>query len=221
MKILFLEDDPVQVRLVSSILSPFYSVRAVRTIERAEYCFCTYAYDLFIVDISVVDGDGKSFCQYLRENGSKSPILMLTASAHLEDKIESFQLGADDYVTKPFHNSELLARVRALARRAQLNYNGEMLTLGDLRLDTVEKMVYRSNQPLELRPKEFALLEFLLRNRGKVISRSVILDHLWEDTQETLSNTVDVHVKNIREVIDRPFGTHTITTVRGFGYKLS
>ncbi len=177
-------------------------------------------YDLIILDVMLPGTDGFSVCKQLREAGNHTPILMLTAKDQPRDVVTGLNAGADDYLVKPFSFEVLLARVRALLRRPQHNL-GDVLSTHDLTLDTVSKEVVRDNKPIRLSAKEYALLEYLLRNKGKVLSKQNIIHHVWDFDADVLPNNVEVFITYLRGKIDRPFKkSPLITTVRGFGYKI-
>jgi two-component system OmpR family response regulator len=176
-------------------------------------------YDAILLDVMLPEVDGFEVCRRLRTSGVWSPVLMLTARDAVEDRVVGLDAGADDYLAKPFSFEELLARVRALIRRAP----GErpvVLEAGGLRLDQSSRRAWRDDTELDLSPKEFVLLELFLRRPGKVLSRSELLDGAWDMSFERRSNVVDVYVRYLRDKVDRPFGRSSIETVRGVGYRL-
>jgi two-component system, OmpR family, response regulator len=176
-------------------------------------------YDAIVLDLMLPGVNGIEVCRRLRSDGVWSPILMLTARDGLEDRIGGLDAGADDYLTKPFAFAELLARLRALARRGQPE-RPPVLAVGDLRLDPATRRVWRGEAEVELSPKEFALLETFMRRPGRVLSRFELLEHAWDYDYENRSNVVDVYVRYLREKIDRPYGRQSLETVRGAGYRL-
>jgi two-component system, OmpR family, response regulator len=176
-------------------------------------------YDAIVLDVMLPGIDGFETCRRLRDDGVRSPVLMLTALDAVHDRVAGLDGGADDYLTKPFAVEELLARLRALGRRGPVAHP-VILTVGDIRLDPVSHRVWRGEDEVALSPKEFALLEVLMRGTGKVLSRYQLLEHAWGHEYENRSNVVDVYVRYLREKIDRPFGAHCIETVRGVGYRL-
>jgi two-component system OmpR family response regulator len=177
------------------------------------------AYDAIVLDVMLPGRDGYAVCAELREAGIWSPVLMLTARDAVEDRVLGLDSGADDYLTKPFSFQELVARVRALARRAPAARLG-ILEVGDLRLDPAARKTWRGNTELRLSPKELALLEAFMRRPGEALSRLYLLERAWDLAYESRSNVVDVYVRYLREKIDRPFGRHSLETVRGVGYRL-
>jgi DNA-binding response OmpR family regulator len=177
-------------------------------------------YDLIILDIMLPGMSGLEICQKLREKGDHTPILMLTAKDQPRDVVKGLNGGADDYLVKPFSFEILLARVRALLRRPQTTL-GDTLSAGDLSLNTITKQVKRGKSEIALSSKEFALLEYLLRNQDKVVSKDTIMRHVWDFDADILPNTIEVFIAYLRAKIDKPFRGHDlIKTVRGFGYKI-
>jgi DNA-binding response OmpR family regulator len=177
-------------------------------------------YDVAIVDLMLPQRDGFSLIDELRRRGRATPVLILSARRTVDDRVRGLQSGGDDYLTKPFAFAELLARVQALVRRATRAPEPTTLTMGDLTLDLLSRKVTRGSTPIELRPREFALLEYLMRNPGKVVSKTMILSHVWDYTFDPQTNIVDVLVSRLREKIDRPFDRKLLRTVRGVGYVL-
>jgi two-component system OmpR family response regulator len=177
-------------------------------------------YDVVILDVGLPEKDGFEVLRRMRASGVEAPVLFLTAHADVTKRIEGLNLGADDYLGKPFAFAELLARVQALLRRASGTAEPMRLVVGDLTLDLITRQVTRSGQTIELRPREYALLEYLLRNAGRVISKTMILSHVWDYRFDPGTNVVDVLVFRLREKIDRHFDRKLLHTVRGVGYVL-
>lgn len=177
-------------------------------------------FDLVILDLMLPKIDGLEICRRVRAEKLAVPILMLTAKGRIADKVAGLDAGADDYLVKPFSFEELFARVRALTRRPS-QITGEELTAADLKLNTRDFHVSRKGQPIKLSAKEFAILKYLLRQKERVVSKDQILEAVWDYNAEVLPGTVEVHIKHLRDKIDRPFGKQLIQTVRGFGYKLT
>ena len=177
------------------------------------------SYDLIVLDIMLPKKDGMEVLKDLRAQGLSIPILVLTAKDTLEDKVQGLDSGADDYITKPFAFAELLARIRALLRRGKPT-NETSLTAADLMLDTATHKVQRAGKPIDLTSKEYALLEYFLRNKGQVLTRTLINEHVWGYRFDTGTNIVDVYVNYLRSKIDRGFDKKLIHTVRGVGYVL-
>jgi two-component system, OmpR family, response regulator len=176
-------------------------------------------YDALVLDVMLPGIDGFETCRRLRSRDVWAPILMLTAREGVDDRVAGLDAGADDYLTKPFAFRELLARLRALARRGAQR-RPTVLAVADLRLDPAARRVWRGETELSLSQKEFALLETLMRYQGEVMSRLDLLESAWDSAYENRSNIVDAYVRRLRNKIDRPFGSHTLETVRGAGYRL-
>ena len=176
-------------------------------------------YDAIVLDVMLPGINGFETCRRLREGGVWAPVLMLTARDSVEDRVAGLDTGADDYLVKPFAFAELLARLRALARRGDPE-RPPVLALGDLRLDPATREVWRGDTEIQLSPKEFSLLETFMRRPGQVLSRLHLLEHAWDFAYENRSNVVDVYIRHLRGKIDEPFGRHTLETVRGAGYRL-
>ena len=175
-------------------------------------------YDVAIVDLMLPKRDGLSLIEALRSRGVATPVLILSARRSVDDRVRGLQSGGDDYLTKPFAFAELLARVQALVRRATRAPEPTTLTVDDVVLDLLSRKVTRGGTPLDLRPREFTLLEFLMRHAGHVVSKTMILSHVWEYNFDPQTNIVDVLVSRLRDKIDRPFETKLLQTVRGVGY---
>jgi len=177
-------------------------------------------YDVAIVDVMLPKRDGLSLIEELRRRGTATPVLILSARREIDDRVRGLQTGGDDYLTKPFAFAELLARVQALVRRATRASEPTTLTLDDLVVDLLSRRVTRGGKLIDLRPREFSLLEYLMRNAGRVVSKTMILSHVWEYNFDPQTNVVDVLVSRLREKIDRPFEKKLLHTVRGVGYVL-
>lgn len=176
-------------------------------------------FDVIILDVMLPVMDGIDVCRTLRKRGLRTPILMLTAKDAIEDRVRGLDSGADDYLVKPFAFAELLARVRALVRR-QPAAVGPELRVDDLVLDAATREVNRGNASIELTTKEYAILEYLMRHPNQVLTRTMIVEHVWNYDFANASNVIDVHVRNLRRKIDDPFGAKLIQTVRGAGYRI-
>ncbi|MFZ2494351.1 MAG: response regulator transcription factor [Candidatus Saccharimonadales bacterium] len=179
-------------------------------------------YDVIVLDRMLPGGiDGVEICERLRRSGNKTPILMLTAKAQIRDRVAGLNAGADDYLTKPFSFEELLARIRALMRRPQTPI-GNVLNVKDLSLDTLSYDVRRGDKRVDLTQTEFSLLEYMMRNHGRVLSKTNIINHVWDFDSDILPNTVEAYIGYLRNKIDKPFPKNPplIHTVRGFGYKI-
>ena len=187
--------------------------------EEALWMAHAVPYDAIVLDVMLPGLDGFAVCRRLREESVWSPVLMLTARDAVDDRVVGLDAGADDYLTKPFSFEELLARLRSLTRRAPVE-RPPVLTVGALRLDPAAHRAWRDETELDLSAKEFALLELFMRRPGAVLTRGQLLEGAWDIAFESRSNVVDVYVRYLREKIDRPFGRHSIETVRGVGYRL-
>jgi two-component system copper resistance phosphate regulon response regulator CusR len=174
-------------------------------------------YDLIILDLMLPGLNGTELLRRLRRKGSQAPVLVLTARDATKDKVENFEAGADDYLTKPFAFAELLVRVKALLRRPPASHD-HVLRVADLEIDRLSQQVKRAGKRIELTSKEYALLEYLASHAGRVLSRTMIIEHVWDESFEGLTNIVDVYVRHLREKVDEPFERKLIRTVRGAGY---
>lgn len=219
-RILVVEDDrALGAVAVRGLLEDGHAVDLVATVTDARHGITTIDYDLVVLDLGLPDGDGAELCRTLRGEGITTPVLMLTARDELTDKVRGLDSGADDYLTKPFHFPELTARVRALLRRPPHTY-GPIIEVGDLRIDPAAHVASRAGLALALTAREFSLLDVLARRAGQVVSRSDLIDHVWDSEYDGLSNVVDVHVANLRRKVSVPGLVDPIETVRGVGYRL-
>jgi two-component system OmpR family response regulator len=187
--------------------------------EEALWMARAVPYDAIVLDVMLPGGDGFSICRELRESEVWTPVLLLTARDAVDDRVVGLDAGADDYLVKPFSFSELLARLRALRRRAPVE-RPAVLEVGELRLDPAARRAWRGEHELQLSAKEFSLFELFMRRPGQTLSRVQLLDGAWDMAYESRSNLVDVYVRYLREKIDRPFGRHSLETVRRVGYRL-
>lgn len=221
MRILVIEDDADLAQFISKGLKEErYAVDLAADGEEGLALAEANPYDLLIVDIMLPKLDGLTVCRRLRSAGSQVPVLLMTARNTVEDKVSGFDMGADQFLTKPFAFAELLARVRALLRRGSLQPELTRLKADDLEMDLVSRRVWRAGKEIVLTNKEFALLEYLLRNANRVLTRTSIIDHVWGLTHDPMTNIVDVHIRALRTKIDRHSARSLITTVRGVGYML-
>src|SRR6478672_9402711 len=175
-------------------------------------------YDLIVLDLGLPDIDGLEVLQKVRNRKTSPPVLILSARDAVEDRVRGLEVGADDYLVKPFAFVEMLARVRALLRRGQPT--PERLQVGDLALDCIRRKVVRGNETIELAPKEFGILEYMMRNKGRPLSRTMIVEHVWDMDYDGLTNIVDVYIRHLRSKIDDRFPLKLIQTVRGIGYMI-
>ena len=221
MRILIVEDQVKMASLLRrGLREEGLAADVARTGDDAIWMARATEYDAIVLDVMLPGTDGFEVCRRLREAGTWSPVLMLTARDAVEDRVVGLDAGADDYLTKPFSFAELLARLRALVRRPPLE-RPTVLEVGDLRLDPAAHRVWRGETEVQLSAKEFALLETFMRRPGEVLSRYHLLEHCWDHGYENRSNVVDVYVRYLREKIDRPFGRTSLETVRGAGYRLA
>ncbi|RYF29346.1 MAG: response regulator transcription factor [Chloroflexi bacterium] len=221
MRILVVEDEHKIARALGRALEQeSYAVDVVYDGDEGFAMATTEPYDLAIIDRMIPgDYDGIAIVKAMREKKIHTPVLLLTALGTTADKTKGLDSGADDYLVKPFALEELLARVRALLRRPT-EQQSVILSAGDLELDTTTYQVTREGKDIKLTSKEFALLEYLLRNQGRPLSKETIISHVWDYDADILLNTVEVYIKYLRSKVDQPFKTQLIQTVRGFGYKI-
>lgn len=220
MRVLVVEDEPkIAAFIRKGLEEEHYAVDVAGDGEAALDLAAEVEYDLIVLDILLPKLDGVSVCRHLRESGLATPVLMLTAKDTVDDRVVGLDSGADDYLVKPFAFKEMLARLRALARRTP-TVQGSVLQVGDLSLDTVTHEVRRAGEPIEMAPKEYSLLEYLMRHRGQVLTRTMIAEHIWSYDFYSGSNLVDVYIRNLRRKLDDPHSVKLIHTVRGAGYRL-
>jgi two-component system, OmpR family, response regulator len=223
MNILLIEDDPKTALYVTEGLAKHgYGVRWAATGTEALYQARTGHYDMLIVDRMLPNLDGLSVVTMLRDEGAVVPMLMLTTMDGLTDRVEGLNAGADDYLTKPFALSELLARLNALIRRTQ-RLGGRAQTklrVGALELDLLERTVTREGRAVDLQNQEFKLLEYLIQNAGRIVTRAMLLEHIWDVTFNPGTNVVESHISRLRSKVDRGYSREMIRTVRGAGYVL-
>jgi two-component system OmpR family response regulator len=220
MRVLIVEDEPKMAGLVRrGLVEEGHAADVAAEGEDAVWMAEAHPYDAIVLDVMLSGVNGFEACRRLRNAGVWTPVLMLTARDAVEDRVAGLDVGADDYLTKPFSVAELLARLRALARRGGVERPTE-LVVGNLRLDPAARRAWRGETEIALSPKEFALLETFMRRPGQVLSRFQLLEHAWDFAFESRSNVVDVYVRYLREKLDRPFGCDSFETVRGVGYRL-
>lgn len=220
MRVLLVEDHKPLVRaLRQGLEEEGYAVDVALDGEEADYKASSVEYDVVILDIMLPKVDGLTLLSKWRKNGKKSHVLMLTARDQLDDRVKGLDTGADDYLTKPFELEELLARVRALVRRGH-HVKDPVLRVFDLEIDTSARTVRRGGQPIHLTPREYGLLEFLAYHRGKVVTRTMIWEHLYDEHDESTSNVVDVYIRYLRNKIDKGYDPPLILTRWGEGYML-
>jgi DNA-binding response OmpR family regulator len=220
MRILIVEDEKKLCELIERALkAERYAVDTAGDGNSGWALADAYNYDLVILDLMLPGLSGSEVLQRIRRKNQQVPILILTARDATDEKVRNFEAGADDYLTKPFAFAELLMRVKALLRRGSVS-RSSVLRVGDLEVDRLSQHVKRGGKRIELTPKEYALLEYLAANPGRVFSRTMIIEHVWDQSFEGLTNIVDVYVRHLRSKVDDPFPTKLIRTVRGVGYGL-
>ena len=219
MRILVVEDEKrIADFLCRGLQGAGYAVDAAPTGADALENIHATDYDLVVLDLMLPDMDGLQVLEKVRNRKAGPPVLILSARGGLDDRVKGLELGADDYLVKPFAFVELLARVRALLRRGQPS--PERLQVEDLSLDCVRRKVARGSETIELAPKEFGILEYMMRNRGRPLSRTMIVEHVWDMDYDGLTNIVDVYIRHLRSKIDDRFQQKLIQTVRGIGYMI-
>lgn len=221
MRILVVEDQPEVSEFLGRVLrEAAWAPDEVATGELALAALAACEYDLVVLDLGLPGIDGFEVCRRLRAASSRTPVLMLTARNAVNDRVQGLDAGADDYLAKPFAVNELLARLRALARRPGTSHD-PVMRIGDLELDPATRLAARGGRPVVLTAREFALLEYLLRNPRRVVSRGQILAHVWDDNFDPVANAVDVLVGRLRRKVDAGASTALLHTVRGAGYMLT
>jgi two-component system, OmpR family, response regulator len=221
MRILLVEDDvKIASFIVKGLKAAGYAVDHASDGEKGLDLALTEAYDTAIIDIMLPKLDGLSLIERMRKGKSDIPVIILSAKSSIDDRVKGLQTGSDDYLTKPFAFSELLARVQALIRRASGLSEPTRLTAGDLSMNLLTREVTREGRKIELQPIEFSLLEYLLRNAGRVVSKTMIMEHVWNYNFDPQTNVVEARVCRLRDKIDRDFDRKLIRTVRGVGYVL-
>lgn len=220
MKLLLIEDEPKTISYLKKGLSENgFVVDDVTNGEDGLFSSLNYSYDLIILDVMLPKIDGWTIISRLRQRNIKTPLLFLTARDSVEERVKGLELGADDYLVKPFAFSELLARVRTVLRRGQINVEEEF-TVSDLVINPSHHKAFRGGKRIDLTPKEFALLLLFVRRKGEVISRTVIAEQVWDINFDSDTNVVDVMVRRLRQKVDDPFENKLIHTIRGVGYIL-
>jgi two-component system OmpR family response regulator len=220
MRVLIVEDEAKMAALIQrGLRQEAIAADVAGKGEDALWMAGSTEYDAIVLDVMLPGIDGFEVCRRLRDDGVWSPILMLTARDGVPDRVAGLDSGADDYLVKPFSYAELLARLRALARRGRVERPTD-LRVGDLRMDPAKRQVWRGDTEVDLSAKEFAVLEVFMRRPGEVLTRFQLLEHAWDYEYENRSNIVDSYVRLLRKKIDKPFGTESIQTVRGAGYRL-
>jgi two-component system OmpR family response regulator len=220
MRVLIVEDD---IRMAAAIRRGMQAEGIAADVatrgEDAIWMVAASEFDAVVLDVMLPGIDGFETCRRLREDGVWAPIIMLTARDSVEDRVQGLDQGADDYLIKPFSLAELLARLRALARRGPVE-RPSVIKVGDLRLDPATQQAWRGEEEIPLTAKEFSLMETFMRRPGEILSRLQLLEHAWDYDYENRSNVIEVYVRYLREKVDRPFGVKSLETVRGAGYRL-
>lgn len=221
-KILVVEDNAPLAKSLENWLNKQHDVIVVSNGRQALAQADSTMFDAIILDLGLPDIPGEEVCSQLRANGITAPLLVLTANEEVNMKVTMLDLGADDYLLKPFYIGELQARVRAILRRRNNDAIGPAATIAvaDLTLDPSKRLVTRSGKPIDLRRKEFDILEYLMRNCGTVVTRAMIINNAWSDDSDHWNNTVDVHMKHLRDKVDKPFKRRLIKTAYGVGYMI-
>jgi two-component system, OmpR family, copper resistance phosphate regulon response regulator CusR len=221
LRILLVEDEARVAGFVAKGLrEQSYAVDIARDGEEALYQAAVNSYDLIVLDVLLPAKDGHTVCRELRASGVRTPILMLTALGSVDDRVTGLDCGADDYLIKPFDFKELLARIRALLRRPA-SLRPDVIRIGDLTLDTASHTARRAGRSINLTAKEYALLEFLASNQGRIVGREQIAQHVWDESFDPFSNVIDVYIKRLRAKLDSGFSRRLIHTRRGEGYILT
>lgn len=220
--ILLVEDDPKLGKTIQEeLIHHGFPTDLAFDGKIAESLFSNNTYQLILLDINLPYKNGWELCSSFRAQNKHIPIIMLTALGDIQDKMDAFNAGADDYLVKPFHLNELLARIKVFIKRMSKNeFADDILTIGSLSINLNDKSATRNGQPIKLTVKEFLLLELLMRNRGRILSKSEIAEKIWNINFDTGTNTIEVYINFLRNKIDKPFGSNLIQTKSGFGYML-
>lgn len=218
MKLLIIEDNQRLAQKIKRQFSKQHVVDLARTGIEGEQRALESEYAVILLDLGLPDKNGFTVCRELRQLNITTPILILTGHDRVDSRVALLESGADDYLTKPFDAAELQARVSALSRRGEQVYTDSVITVQDMTINTARREVSRGGVRIPLRRKEFDILEYLVANRGRALSREMILRHAWESDKDNWNNTVDVHIKHLRDKLDKPFSTPLIKTAYGIGY---
>lgn len=220
MKVLVIEDNPRLADRIKNLLQKYYLIELAESGDQAISNLTSQTTDIVLLDLGLPDMNGLEVCQKIRELNISTPILILTGVDDTSTKVQLLNAGADDYMTKPFDANELKARINALERRRDRSPFEENLQAQDLTLNPASRIVTRNGIPVKLRRKEFDILEYLLKNKGRVLTRQMIINHAWISTSTAWTGSVDVHIKQLRDKIDRPFHVPIIKTTYGVGYSI-
>ena len=219
MRILIVEDDKdISSYIIKGLGQIGYSADGVENAEEALSVLEDTNYDIAIIDLMLPGISGEQLIEHIRTKGWSIPIIILSAKGEISDKVRGLEVGGDDYLTKPFSFTELAARINALHRRLAGNENESVYQVADLELDTRKRQVYRDNKLIELRPREYTLLEILMENKGQILPKAIILEHVWSFYFDPQTNVLDVLMHRLRKKVDEPFEKRLIHTVRGVGY---
>jgi DNA-binding response OmpR family regulator len=219
MRVLIIEDNKSIAKAIRHDLKSYYAIDIANTgKEGLRYAQFTQ-YDTIVLDLNLPDIDGEDICRILRKQGIDIPVIVISGKDQVKDKINLLDMGADDYLTKPFNIHELRARINVAMRHPPNIISAGILSVGDITLDPAARIVTRRGLLIVLRRKEFDLLEYFMRNPGQILTRTMILEHIWDMNENLWANVVDVHIKHLRDKIDRPFGSSLIKTAHGVGYK--
>lgn len=220
MKVLVIEDNPRLAERMKNLLQKHYLVEHASSGDEAITIATENSIDIILLDLGLPDMNGLEVCQKIRELGVSAPIMVLTGVDSMQSKVELLNIGADDYMTKPFNADELIARINALERRRIRTAPETQLFAHDLIVNPAKRTVVRSGVDIHLRRKEFDILEYLMRNQGRVLSRQMIINNAWTSTSSSWTGSVDVHIKQLRDKIDKPFEVQLIKTTYGVGYSV-
>jgi len=218
MKLLLIEDNLRLSERITYYLGKSFVVETATTGKEGKAKALLSTYSIIVLDLNLPDMNGHTICKELRAAKIDTPIIIISGINEADSRVALLESGADDYLVKPFDPRELIARIHAVFRRHQDGYNRHIIQVKDLTIDVNRRHVERAGTPISLRRKEFDILEYLVNNRGRAVTRNMILDHVWDTTKESWHNTVDVHIKYLRDKIDRPFESPLIKTAYGVGY---
>lgn len=218
MKILVIEDNPRLAEKVQNLLQKWFIVEVAGSGDAGLMLLSLAEFDCVLLDLGLPDAPGQEICYRIRALNQHVPILVVTATDTVESRVDLLEAGADDYITKPFNSAELQARINALIRRRHRQDNVALIRIGDLVINPNNRTVTRAGLSIKLRKKEFDILEYLALNHGRVVPRSAIINHAWASTSKSWVGSVDVHIKQLRDKVDKPFGSQLIKTIYGVGY---
>lgn len=220
MKLLIVEDNTLIRKTLERNLKHHYKIDSVENGINAVYQATTSPYDVILLDLNLPDINGESVCEQVRSKGITTPIIVISGREDVKDRIRLLNIGADDYLIKPFNIDELRARINVSIRHSSDNGSTGRIIINELMLDPSERVVTHRQDVIDLRRKEFDLLAYLMYNSGQTLTRTMIMEHIWDSNESLWANVIDVHIKHLRDKIDRPYGTNFIKTMHGLGYKL-